>query len=299
MGWKKKSSIKKADWRFATLITSPALFVILIIGVFPISYALILSFFKYELALPVPVTFIGLENYKRIFTDTRFWNALRVTLIIVTGGVSIQLLTGLGTALLLNQEFRGRSAIVSILLIPSIIAPVVVGFIFRMLLNDRYGPINYILLSLHLQKIPWLSKATASMIGVMLANGWEWFPFMMLVLLAGLQSIPQSQLEAADIDGAGEFQKFLYVVLPNLWNIILVVVLIRAIEDFKVFDLIWVITGGGPGIATETMNIYTYKQGFSFWSIGYALSLAMVQTLLTFSIIRYLFGRLRRSMGAA
>lgn len=272
----------------------PAVLVIFVIAVFPLCYAFFLSFFKYELATPMPMKFVWFKNYAKVFTDSRFWSVMKVTVIIVGGGIVIQLIVGMVSALLLNKKFHGKKLLTAILLIPSVIAPVVVGFIFRMIFNDRYGPVNYFLSLLNIDPVSWLSRPTPAYFAVMLANGWEWFPMMMLMLLAGLQSISQSQLEAAEIDGCNDIQKFFYVTIPNLKNIILTVVLIRAIEDFKMFDLIWVLTAGGPGIATETLNIYTYKQGFSFFSIGYALSLAVVQTILTFIIVRTMYKRISK-----
>jgi len=282
------------DKRFGLSLVLPAIVIVIIIAVFPLCYALFLSFFKYELATSIPKKFVGLNNYIRVFSDARFWNALKVTAIIVAGGIILQLAIGLIVALLLNKEFHGKKIVTAFLLIPSVIAPVVVGFIFRMMFNDRYGPINYFLSLLHISPVSWLSKPIPSYFAVMLANAWEWFPFMMLMLLAGLQSISKDQMEAAELDGCNDLQKFFYVTLPNLWNIILTVVLIRAIEDFKMFDLIWVLTAGGPGVATETLNIYTYKQGFNFFSIGYALALAVVQTVLTFFIVKTMYTRIKK-----
>jgi len=201
---------------------------------------------------------------------------------------------GFASALFLNKEFWGRSALVSIFLIPTTIAPVVVGFVWRMILNDRFGPLNYFLRMLGLPPVPWLADPKAAVTGIILANSWEWFPFMMLVLLAGLHSISGELTDAAKVDGASDWQVFWHVILPLLRSIILILVLIRAIEDFKLFDVIYVTTGGGPGIATETMNMYAYQRGFSFFSIGYASSLSYVQMGLTLIMVRVLFGRLSR-----
>jgi multiple sugar transport system permease protein len=287
-------SKRQADRRFASLLISPSLLVILLVCVFPLGYGIVLSFLKYELALPVPVSFVGLNNYLKVVNDPTFWHAVKISVITVVAGAAVQLTLGFGAAMLVNDEFRGRSAIVSLLLLPTTIAPVVVGFVFRMILNDRFGPLNYFLHLLGLPGVPWLSNPTAAIAGITLANGWEWFPFVMLVILAGLQSIPQELIDAAMVDGASRWDIFWRVTLPLLQPIVIVVVLIRAIEDLKLFDIIYVTTGGGPGIATQTMNMYAYQRGFSFFSLGYASALSYVQLVITLVMVRVLFSRLSR-----
>jgi len=291
---KRSRSKRQADLIFATKLISPSLLVILAVCLFPLAYGIVISLHKYELALPVPLSFVGLQNYWRVINDPTFWHAVKISAITVVAGAVLQLAVGLGAALLVNEEFRGRSAVVSLLLIPTTIAPVVVGFVFRMILNDRFGPLNYFLKLVGLPAVPWLSNPTAAVAGIVLANGWEWFPFVMLVVLAGLQSIPQELMDAAMVDGASSWQLFWRVTLPLLMPIVIVVVLIRAIEDLKLFDIIYVTTGGGPGIATQTMNMYAYQRGFNFFSIGYASALSYVQLIITLLMVRALFGRLSR-----
>ncbi|MCC7210015.1 MAG: sugar ABC transporter permease [Anaerolineae bacterium] len=281
--------------RFATLLMSPSLIVISLIALFPILYTLLLSMYSYEMVSPLPARFIGLENYRKLlFEDSRFWHAVLITLIMVVFGITLQLLLGFGCALLLNREFRGRNALVSTILIPTTLAPVVVGFVWRMLLDDRFGPINFFLKSLGLPAMPWFASPVAAVIGIILANTWEWFPFMMMVLLAGLHSIPAELGEAAEVDGASPWQVFWRVTVPVLRPIIMVLILIRAIEDFKLFDIIVVMTNGGPGIATESMNMYAYQRGFNFFSIGYASAISVVQLVMVLVLVRVLFSRLSR-----
>jgi multiple sugar transport system permease protein len=226
--------------------------------------------------------------------DATFWHTLLVSLIIVVFGVAFQLVLGFTAALALNKEFRGRSALVAVLLIPTCIAPVVVGFVFRMILNDRFGPLNYFFRQMGLPPVPWLSNPTAAIAGIILGNGWEWFPFIMLVLLAGFQSIPQELIDSAKVDGASEWRAFWSMTLPLMRPIIIVIILIRAIEDLKLFDIIFVTTEGGPGIATTTMNMYAYQRGFSFFSIGYASALSYAQLILTLVLVRALYKQLSR-----
>lgn len=283
------------DRAFASSMVAPSIIIIFMICVFPLFYGIVLSFFSYELALPTPIKFIGLKNYLKVLGDATFWNAVKVSVISVVGGAALQLILGFGSALVLNREFRGRSVIVSILLIPTTLAPVVVGFIFRMLLDDRFGPVNHLLRTVGLSPISWWGDPNASLPGIIIANAWEWFPFVMLVLLAGLQSVPQDLIDSARVDGASDWNVFWKIILPLLKSIVVVVVLIRAIEDLKMFDLILVTTGGGPGIATQTMNMYAYQRGFSFFSIGYASALSYVQLILALILVRYLFGQMSKT----
>ncbi len=285
------------DRMFATMMISPSLFVILIVCLFPLIYGIILSFFSYELALPVPIRFVGIQNFIKLAKDATFWHSVFISMITVVFGAALQLVLGFGAALVLNKEFRGRSALVSILLIPTTIAPVVVGFVFRMILNDRFGPLNFFIRQIGLPPVPWLSNPKAAVAGIILGNGWEWFPFIMLVLLAGFQSISQELIDAAKVDGASDWRAFWSVTLPLMRPIIIVAVLIRAIEDLKLFDIIFVTTGGGPGIATTTMNMYAYQRGFSFFSIGYASALSYAQLILTLVLIRALFKQLSKDSG--
>jgi multiple sugar transport system permease protein len=291
---KKPRTKRQADRLFASLLMSPSLFVILVVCIFPLVYGVVLSFYKYELALTTPLSFVGFQNYLRVLNDPKFWSAVKISAITVVAGAAIQLVLGFSAALVVNRSFRGRSAIVSILLLPTTIAPVVIGFVFRMIFDDRFGPLNYLLHLVGLPPVPWLANPTAAVAAIVLANGWEWYPFVMLVILAGLQSVPQELTDAAMVDGASGWNLFWRIILPLLQPIVIVVVLIRAIEDLKLFDIIYVMTGGGPGIATQTMNMYAYQRGFSFFSIGYASALSYVQLILTLIMVRALFSRLSR-----
>lgn len=284
-----------ADWfnsKIPVIFTLPSLVFIAVVCVFPLIFTLYLSFQAYELALPIPPRFIGLENYIRAFTDSRFWGDISRSLLYVFGSGILQLSIGIGIALLLDRDFRGRRGIVSLFLIPMVLAPVVVGFVWRMLYNERFGPINFFLTWIGFQGIPWLSDPHVARIAVILANGWEWFPFMMLAILAALQSLPQDFIDAARVDGASSFQVFRRIKLPLLAPIIVTIFLIRAIEDFKLFDLLYVVVGRGGTPETENLNMYTYIQGFRFFSLGYASALSCIQLIVVFFVIRVLIKRL-------
>jgi len=244
-----------------------------------------MSLHVWELASPLPPTFVGISNYIEIIHDIRFWHSLFHAVVMVSTSVSIQILVGFTLALILNREFKGRSVLVSLFLIPTIIAPVVVAFMWKMLYSEHYGPINYMInLFWGLKGIPWLSSPLSALFSIILANAWEWFPLVLLVSLGGLQSIPDDYYDAAQMDGASKWQIIRYIVLPLMRPIILVIALIRVIEDFKLFDIIYVLTHGGPGMATETLNYYTYLKGFRFFSFGYAGALSYMQLILVVGI---------------
>jgi len=274
-----------ANKHLTILFLLPSIVIISLVCAFPLGYSLFMSFHFWELASPLPRTFGGLGNYIEIVYSVRFWHSLFNSVSIVGVSVTIQIVVGFGLALFLNREFRGRSLIVAVFLVPTIIAPVVVAFMWKMLYSERFGPINYILhLAWGLRQISWLSRPLPAVFSVILANAWEWFPLVLLVSLGGLQSIPNDYYDAAKIDGASRWQIVRYIVLPLMSPIILIIALIRVIEDFKLFDIIYVLTHGGPGMSTETLNYYTYLKGFKFFSFGYAGALSYMQLIVVIGI---------------
>lgn len=218
----------------------------------------------------------------------RFWSDFGRSFYYVFASGALQLIIGIGIAIVLDRDFRGRSAIVSLFLIPMVIAPVVVGFVWRMIYNERFGPLNFLLSLVGLPQVPWLSNPGVARLAVIFSNAWEWSPFMMFAVLAALQSLPQDSLEAARIDGASRYRILWHIKLPLVSPVILAVFLIRAIEDFKLFDLLYVVVGRGGTPETENLNMYTYYVGFRFFSLGYASALSYIQLIVVFLLIRWL-----------
>jgi len=192
----------------------------------------------------------------------------------VVGAVGLQYVLGLGLALLLNQEIRGRRFFRVVFLIPMMLTPAAVGYVGRMLFNESMGPINDIIQHLGGPTIPWISNVKLALPTLILLDTWEWVPFMTIVLLAGLQSLPPEVFECARVDGAGEWSIFRHITLPMLAPVSITVVLIRALEAFKLFDIVMVMTGGGPGTATETVTMYAYIVGMKNGNLGYASAIA-------------------------
>lgn len=274
-----------ANEHLTILFLLPSIVIISLVCAFPLGYSLFMSFHFWELASPLPRRFAGLGNYIEIVHSARFWYSLFHSVFIVGISVAIQIIVGFGLALLLNREFKGRSLVVAVFLIPTIIAPVVVAFMWKMLYSEYFGPINYILrITLGLRQFPWLSRPLPAIFSITLANAWEWFPLVLLVSLGGLHSIPNDYYDVAKTDGASSWQIVRYIVLPLMSPIILIIALIRVIEDFKLFDIIYVLTHGGPGMSTETLNYYTYLKGFKFFSFGFAGALSYMQLIVVIGV---------------
>ncbi len=274
------------------LLVLPAVLLLLAITIFPLIYELRLCFLSWELTTNFPPEFVGLKNFADVlFRDERFWNALKNTLILIVFGVAIQSGLGTGLAVLLNRLSRWRTFVTSLFLIPVMIAPVVSGMQWVMIYHDKFGPLNYIIQLLsgfRLHGYAWIANPGVALISIMITDVWQWTPFVILIVLAGLQSIPVELYEAAEVDGSSGWQSFWYITLPLLVPILIIGVLIRMMDSFKLFDIVYLLTKGGPGSATETISFYTYLKGFKFFSLGYTAALAFVQ-LIVITVIAQVF----------
>jgi multiple sugar transport system permease protein len=279
------------------LFVAPAVILLFVVTIVPFVIELILSFTTYELTKPAPPTFVWLKNYRDVFVDPRFWNSMKVTFIFIFGGVGMELVLGVGLAMVLNRLNRSRSLIMSLLLIPVMVAPVVSGMMWVIIYDDKFGPLNYLIQLISggvLRGPPWRADLTWSLVALIIADIWQWTPFIILIVLAGLQSIPVEMYEAGEVDGCGGWQSFRFLTLPLLVPVLVVGVLIRFMDAFKMFDLVYVITNGGPASATETISYYTYVRGFKQFSIGYAAALAFVQLIVIILVAKFFIGYLNR-----
>jgi multiple sugar transport system permease protein len=282
--------------RVPILFVLPAAITLLAITVFPLIYELRLAFMSWELTTSAPARFVGLANFGKIlFHDQRFWNSMGVTMRLIVFGTSIQVVVGTGIALLLNRLRRSRTILVSLFLIPVMIAPVVAGFQFRMIYHDQFGPLNYIIELVTgglWGGLAWIADPKVALFAVMFTDIWQWTPFLM-----GLQSISPEMYEAAEVDGASRRQTFGWVTLPLILPVIVIGILIRAMDSFKLFDIIYLVTGGGPGDITETISFYTYLQGFKFFSVGYTAAMAFLQLIVITIIAQVFVGFQKRQIG--
>lgn len=273
----------------------PAVIVIVIITLFPFVYAIVISFTGMEIARPQKgIHFVGLKNYITIFTSVRFWNSVKVTFILVFSAAIVELIIGFWLAYLLRKYFRGRKIIVSLLIAPMVIPPIVAGLTWRFMYDDAIGLINYVISIIGLKGQPWLGSPVLALPAIIITDIWQWSPFLMLIILAGLHALPEEPFEAARVDGASKWQVLRYITVPMLKNVILVGFLIRIIELFRTFDTIFVMTKGGPGIATETMSIRSYLLGFRFFATSRATAFSLIMLFIVIFICSQFINALKR-----
>jgi multiple sugar transport system permease protein len=271
----------------------PVGFLSILLVLLPLAGLLFMSFLKWNLTQSKVPTFAGISNYVRMFSDLQFWSSLGTTLLFTVESVVPQVVLGMGIAVLFNRPWRGMGLIRALFLTPMMIAPLFAGMIWRLMYSDDFGIIKYVIVLMGFDSAPvWLADPRFALHAVILVNVWEWTAFVVLFILAGLQTIPQSLYEAASLEGCGRVRMFWSITLPTLRPILLTVVLFRAIDSFKVFDIIFAMTSGGPGRSTEVMSYLVYQYGINFFELGYSSTLAlMVLAMVTF--MAWLLLRLR------
>ncbi len=277
---------------------APVLIVLAANSIFPLVYAVFVSFHNFQLLIPVPHRFVGFANYARIFRDALFWSSLEVTLWFIAGVVFLQFPAGFGLALLLHRLRRRQDLLVTLFLVPTIIAPSVAAFQWAQLYNYQFGPLNYILGLFHLGRPTWTADPQLALPALVFVDFWEWTPFMTLLLFAGLRSLPQNIVDAARVDGSTACQVAWGIYLPLLRPVIGIALVLRILMSVKLFDIIYVLTAGGPGTVTENLAYFTYIEGFRYFNLGYACALAILQ-LIAVSLLAKLLIRMTRRPGVA
>ena len=280
------------------LLILPALLTMCAVLVYPLAYSLWISFFDWNIT-SVGRPFLGLRNYVEALTNasSQFIFAQNIAFTVIC--IALEFVIGMALALLLSRQFKGRGLARTLLLLPMLTAPVLAGFNFRWIFNDRFGLANQLLIQLGLQPYAWLADANLARAVIVLVTIWQGIPFMMLLLLAGLESLPASPFEAAIVDGASAWQRFLHIALPLLRPVIVVAVSLRVIDLFRTFDTIYIITFGGPGHATELLPFYIYRAAFSSGRFGFASALSYIVLVLTLLFLIPLFYRRRERQVAA
>lgn len=291
--------IRRREQRTGWLLLLPALLLLLFVFAYPIARAFWLSLFTQNLGTKLQPVFSGLDNYVRMTGDGRFWQSFGTTTVFTTVSVVIELLLGMGIALVLNQQFKGRSLVRTIAILPWALPTALIGLAWAWIFNDQFGVVNDILLRLGLIStgINWLGDPTLAMIAVILADVWKTTPFISILLLAGLQSISPDLYEAHSIDGATPWQSFRQITLPLLLPQILIAALFRFAQAFGIFDLIAVMTGGGPGGATEVVSLYIYSTVMRYLDFGYGAALVVVTFLLLIAVVAIALFLLNKSRG--
>lgn len=290
-----RSALEARDARTGLALIAPAVLLFAVLIAYPLLAALGLSFFKiYTPTLSGP--FIGLDNYATLLASAEFWSALRVSFVYAASTLVLQMVIGVAVALMLHQGLFMRSLARALVLFPYLLSTVVAVLVWQWLFNDLYGMLNHLLMRSGLVAAPvdWLGSMPNALLSVILVSTWKFFPFVVIAVLARLQSIPLPLYEAAMIDGAGAWARFWDVTLPQLRGVLVIVVLLRAIWDFKEFDLIFLLTGGGPVTSTQTLPILVYRQAFPLSQMGMAATIALCMlAIMVVAMIAYMrrYGR--------
>ena len=262
----------------AVALQAPSMVLLAAVTVFPILYSLNLSFRAFSLILPdMTGQWVGTDNYARMLSDGEFWHSVMLTIVFVVVGVTIELILGTALAVVIDSLSVGRRLLTSLLLIPMILTPLVIGLMYNFLFNAQFGLLTYLIRSVGIP-LPdgVLGNPGTAFAALIFTDVWEWTPFMALIVLAGLQSLPSEPLQAARVDGAGPWTTLRYVTLPMLRPLIAVALVFRAAEAVKEFDKVYILTGGGPGNSTDVVDLFTYRISFANWDMSYGAALGIV-----------------------
>ncbi len=276
-------------------MVGPAVAVLFLVTIAPLIFSLGISFTNLQFSSPQPMRWLGIDNYVTLLThDVRFQTALVRTLLLVAAGVLAQTVIGYIIASLLSRVRRNRALLLSPILIPAVISPVVAGWQGRMIFNASYGPLNDLLARFGIQGPAWLASPQTSLVSVFLTDTWQWTPFLALVILAAIEGQPQELIEAARLDGAHGWSMFRRITLPLILPVTSIGILLRGVDLFKTFDLVYILTQGGPGNSSETLTFLTYLEGFKFFNPSYASAMSFIQLIVVTVAAKGFLGFMRR-----
>jgi len=281
------------DRRQAFAYPAPAVATLFLIVIIPIVFNLYLAFNKWTIGLGQP-RFIGLGNFLELLSDERVLNGVKVMIYFSGLSLSLEMVLGLLIAVYFNRQFKGSEAVQAIYILPFAATPVAVALIWRIMLNPEIGVLNYLLRSVGLPGSLWVSSPQTVIPALVMVDVWKWTPMITLIVLAGLKSLPHEPYEAARVDGASALQIFWYITLPLIRPVLIAALMLRSLDNLKEFDIIYTITQGGPGIASETLYLYSYMVGFSFFKAGYGSAL-MVVVFLIVLVFNVVMNRMRLS----
>ncbi len=264
------------------LFPLPAILFVALLMVFPVLYTLFLSFTNWNLTSGMPLSFNGINSYLRVLGEPRFLAALGRTFSFTLCAVAIEAVLGVAIALILNRAFVGRSVAKLLLLLPLVATPVAVGIVFNLFYDPTIGLVNFVLKTLGLPQGLWVSDAKSVLMSLVIVDVWQWTPMITLIVLAGLAGLSEEPVEAARVDGASEWQILRHVTIPMVMPVILTAVILRLIDALKTFDIIFAMTGGGPGYASETLNILGFKYSFEYFRMGQSSVILVVLFLVVF-----------------
>jgi multiple sugar transport system permease protein len=288
-------AMAQRERRFASALLAPAFLALMATTTFPLLFLIYTSVYRMDLAMPFMDGFVGLENYKTLLSDERFWSSLVVSLVYTGSTVILQVVLGLALALLVMDMKRGQSLFRVIAILPVVLSPAVVGMIWRtFMLAPDFGIVDFLAINAGLGSKNWLGDPVLAMVSVIAIHTWQWTPFAFMVLLASLASLPEDIYEAAKLDRANAWKRFTRITLPLLRPAIVMVIIMRTMVALTAFAAIFTVTAGGPGTATEILNLYAYRKSFTELSIGYGSALAVALLIVTIAISGVLFA-LRRA----
>ncbi|WP_264843249.1 carbohydrate ABC transporter permease [Caldinitratiruptor microaerophilus] len=286
----------RADQAVRWLFPLPALAFVVVMMLFPIVYTAWLSLHEWSMSAVTPPRLVGLRNYATLLgADPRFWMAVWRTIYFTGLALVVETVLGVAIALLLNRDFPGKNLVKTLVLLPMIATPVAIGMVWLLFYEPTIGLANYVLGLFHLPPQPWLASERGALPSLALVDIWQWTPMVALIVLAGLASLPADPFEAAQVDGATPLQVLWHVTLPLLRPTIGVAVILRAIDALKTFDIIYAMTQGGPNYASETLNLYAYTLGFSYFRMGMASALLEIFFALVLGVV-VLLNRARRGV---
>ena len=290
-----------SDYQLKMAFIMPTMILLILMNIFPLLWSLYLSFHRYKASMPTAPRFIGVRNYSRLLADPEIWGYFQTTAYFVLLAVAAQFFIGFGLALLLNRDFRYKGFVTTLLLLPMMLSPVVVGLFWRFILSsDNAGLLNFFLSPFLKSPIGWTTNPKVAMLAVVIVDTWMWSPFMMLIALAGLSAVPKSLYEAADVDRASAWFKFRWITLPLVSPLLLIALLFRTMDAFKMFDIVYVLTReGGPGTATETVSMNLYKLAFRNYNTGKACAMAYILLIIIVALSNIYVKYLNRVKGEA
>ena len=276
--------LRRKNLRPVAQLTIPTWIFLALIVLIPFFYGVYISFLNINLASFLPPSFVGFDNYQTVLAASETWSTLRITLIITFIGLLTQIPIGILLALVLHENLRGTKIFRSILITPMLLTPVAVGLTYRFMFDTDLGVINWALGSIGIEKVNWLGSQTSALFAIIIVDSWQSIPFVMLLVLAALTAISPSLYEAARVDGASASQIFRRITLPLITPTLLVITMIKIMDFLKLFDTLFILTRGGPGNATTTLGLWTYKTGFVFLEFSRAAALGVIITIITLPV---------------
>lgn len=273
------------DRHLKWVFTLPAVLFILLMVAYPLFYTGRLSFFEWSMSAVTPPKYVGLDNYVALFQDHRFWNALKVTFYHTSVSLVLETVLGVGIAILFSRKFKGGRIVKTVMMLPMVATPVSIALVWLLIYEPSIGFANQMLKGLGIETQEWLGSVTQVIPSLILIDVWEWTPFVALIVIAGLASLPTDPYESAEVDGANAWQKLRYITLPLLTPTIITAVTLRVIDLLKTFDTIYATTQGGPNFASQTLNILVYDLAFQNFKLGSASALLVIFFVLILSVI--------------